>query len=158
MDDVYSDMKQHCLSGGLNSGRLGDGNSHGSSSKHSDSMSDDIPPLPAAPSGKHKVSHTSGPLSGGGGEVGGQSDLQSANTPYEVLMHDLTQAKRQLIELHNLVSQVFLLPYYVRYTVYTGFCQPPPKESRSLNPIKVAKLSGFLLGIASRWSLKAILE
>jgi len=26
----------------------------------------------------------------------------SQNTPYEVLMHDLTQAKRQLIELHNL--------------------------------------------------------
>ena len=99
VDDVYSDMKQHCLSGGLNPGRLGDGNSHGSSSKHSDSMSDDNPP---APTGKHKAS---GPLSGGGGAgQSGPADLQSVNTPYEVLLHDLTQAKRQLIELHNLVS------------------------------------------------------
>ena len=98
VDDVYSDMKQHCLSGGLNPGRLGDGNSHGSSSKHSDSMSDDNPP---APTGKHKAS---GPLSGGGAGHSGPADLQSVNTPYEVLMHDLTQAKRQLIELHNLVS------------------------------------------------------
>ena len=83
MDDVYSDMKH--MNGGS---RLGDGNSHGSSSKHSDSMSDDNPPPPAA--------------------AGPSTSTATANggTPYEVLMHDLTQAKRQLIELHNLVSQI----------------------------------------------------
>lgn len=54
--------------------RAGDGNS--SSSKQSDSMSD----------------------SGGGG---GKSN---GHVPYEVLLQDLTQAKRQLLELHNLVS------------------------------------------------------
>ena len=59
--------------------RIGDGNSRGSSSKHSDSMSDD-------------VAMTNG----------------NSNVPYEVLLQDLTQAKRQLIELHNLVS-FFLL-------------------------------------------------
>ena len=42
-------------------------------------------------------------------------------------------------------------------TVYIGFCdQPLSQGSRSLNPMEVAKLSGFPLGIATRWSLKAI--
>lgn len=86
MDDVYSDMKH--MSG---NSRLGDGNSHGSSSKHSDSMSDDNHPPP--PGG----ASSNGAPSGGATAANG--------TPYEVLMHDLTQAKRQLIELHNLVSQ-----------------------------------------------------
>ena len=43
-------------------------------------------------------------------------------------------------------------------TVYIGFYdQPPSQESGSLNPVVVAKLSGFSLGLATRWSLKAIL-
>ena len=53
----------------LRSLRMGDGTSNGSSSKHSDSMSD---------SGLH--------------------------VPYEVLLQDLTNAKRQLLELRSLVS------------------------------------------------------
>ena len=37
------------------------------------------------------------------------------------------------------------------------FCdQPPSRGSRSLNQMEVAKSSGFPLGIATRWSLKAI--
>ena len=44
-----------------------------------------------------------------------------------------------------------------RSTVYIGFCDiPPSRGSRSLNPMEVAKSSGFPLGIATRWSLKAI--
>ena len=40
-------------------------------------------------------------------------------------------------------------------TVYIGFYdQPPSQESGSLNPVVVAKLSGFSLGLATRWSLK----
>ena len=34
--------------------------------------------------------------------------------------------------------------------------QPPSQGSRSLNPLEIARLSGFPLGIATRWSLKAI--
>lgn len=54
--------------------RAGDGNS--SSSKQSDSMSD----------------------SGNG------NGSTKPTVPYEVLLKDLTQAKRQLLELHSLVS------------------------------------------------------
>ena len=40
-------------------------------------------------------------------------------------------------------------------TVYIGFYdQPLSQGSRSLNPIVVAKLSGFSLGLTTRWSLK----
>ena len=36
-------------------------------------------------------------------------------------------------------------------TVYIGFCdQRPSRGSRSLNPMEVAKSSGFPLGIATR--------
>ena len=52
------------------------GDGNSSSSKHSDSMSD----------------------SGGG--------KNSGSVPYEVLLKDLTQAKRQLLELHNLVRSM----------------------------------------------------
>ena len=46
----------------------------------------------------------------------------------------------------------------IQYTVYIGFSdQPPSQGSRSLNPMEVAKLSGFSLGLATRWLLKAIL-
>ena len=39
-------------------------------------------------------------------------------------------------------------------TVYIGFYdQPPSQGSRSLNLIVVAKLSGFSLGLTTRWSL-----
>jgi hypothetical protein len=31
----------------------------------------------------------------------------NGNIPYDILLHDLTQAKRQLLELHNLVSVGF---------------------------------------------------
>ena len=42
-------------------------------------------------------------------------------------------------------------------TVYIGFYdQPRSRGSRSLNPMEVAKLSGYPLGIATRRSLKAI--
>ena len=48
--------------------------------------------------------------------------------------------------------------HVLRNTVYIGFCdQPQSQGSRSLNPMEVAKLSGFSLGLATRWSLKAIL-
>ena len=40
-------------------------------------------------------------------------------------------------------------------TVYIGFYdQPPSQGSRSLNPIVVAKLNEFSLGLTTRWSLK----
>ena len=42
----------------------------------------------------------------------------------------------------------------IQNTVYIGFCdQPPSQGSRSLNLIVVAKLSGFSLGLTTRWSL-----
>ena len=47
-------------------------------------------------------------------------------------------------------TQTFCLPI----TVYIGFYdQPPSQGSRSLNLIVVAKLSGFSLGLTTRWSL-----
>ncbi len=63
--------------------RVGDGksNSAGGSSKHSDSMSD---------SGNNNSSSNSN---------------NKSSVPYEILLKDLTQAKRQLLELHNLVSK-----------------------------------------------------
>ena len=40
-------------------------------------------------------------------------------------------------------------------TVNIGFYdQPSSQGSGSLNPVMVAKLSGFSLGLATRWSLK----
>ena len=45
-------------------------------------------------------------------------------------------------------------PPQVENTVYIGFSdQPPSQGSRSLNLIVVAKLSGFSLGLTTRWSL-----
>ena len=41
---------------------------------------------------------------GDGHSDGKHSDTMSDNIPYDVLLQDLTQAKRQLLELHNLVS------------------------------------------------------
>ena len=59
----------------------GDGmNSAAGSSKQSDSMSDS-------------------------GKSNGVSNGGSNSLPYDVLSRDLTQAKRQLLELHSLVSQ-----------------------------------------------------
>ena len=50
-----------------------------------------------------------------------------------------------------------MLHEHKRNTVYIGFYdQPRSRGSRSLNPMEVAKLSGFPLGIATRRSLKAI--
>ena len=41
-------------------------------------------------------------------------------------------------------------------TVYVGFWDQPPSEgSRLLNPVEVAKVSGFWLLIATSWLLKA---
>mgnify|MGYP001209069960 CR=1 FL=1 len=34
------------------------------------------------------------------------SDQGNSNIPYDILLQDLTQAKRQLLELHNLVSDL----------------------------------------------------
>ena len=42
------------------------------------------------------------------------------------------------------------------YSLHWICDQPLSRGSRSLNPMEVAKSSGFLLGIATRWSLKAI--
>ncbi len=70
--------------------RTGDGNSN--SSKHSDSMSD---------SGNNNNGNSGGNIKDGGGGGGG------SNIP-EVLIKDLTQTKRQLLQLHNLVSRTFL--------------------------------------------------
>ena len=69
-------------------GNIPDGNSHGGSSKHSDSMSDEVPP-------PHRLNKN--------GRVLDDSDMDG-HIPYEVLMNDLTQAKRQLVDLQNLVS------------------------------------------------------
>ena len=46
------------------------------------------------------------------------SDTMSdqGNIPYDVLLQDLTQAKRQLLELHNLVRQ-----YIHTYNFYLDF-------------------------------------
>ena len=41
---------------------------------------------------------------GDGNSSGKLSDSECGNVPYEVLIQDLTQAKRQLLELHSLVS------------------------------------------------------
>ena len=41
-------------------------------------------------------------------------------------------------------------------TVYIGFWDQPPSEgSRLLNPVEVAKVSGFWLPIVTSWLLKA---
>ena len=58
-------------------GNIPDGNSHGGSSKHSDSMSDEVPP-------PHRLNKN--------GRVLDDSDMDG-HIPYEVLMNDLTQAK-----------------------------------------------------------------
>ena len=34
-------------------------------------------------------------------------DPKDKNIPYDVLLEDLSQAKRQLLELHNLVRRLF---------------------------------------------------
>ena len=73
----------------LRSLRTGDGNS-ATSSKQSDSMSDS---------------------GGGAGGVqpmtnGGSGGVNASGIPYEVLLDDLNQAKRQLLELHKLVSKL----------------------------------------------------
>lgn len=73
-------------------GNIPDGNSHGGSSKHSDSMSDEVPP-------PHRLNKN--------GRALDDSDMDG-HIPYEVLMNDLTQAKRQLVDLQNLVS-VFVI-------------------------------------------------
>ena len=73
-------------------GNIPDGNSHGGSSKHSDSMSDEVPP-------PHRLNKNGRGLSNGIDD----SDMDG-HIPYEVLMNDLTQAKRQLVDLQNLVS------------------------------------------------------
>ena len=73
-------------------GNIPDGNSHGGSSKHSDSMSDEVPP-------PHRLNKNGRGLSNGIDD----SEMDG-HIPYEVLMNDLTQAKRQLVDLQNLVS------------------------------------------------------
>ena len=70
-----------------------DGNSHGGSSKHSDSMSDEVP--------THNRLQSNGRAMSNGVE---DTELDSGHIPYDVLINDLTQAKRQLIDLQNLVS------------------------------------------------------
>ena len=77
-------------------GNIPDGNSHGGSSKHSDSMSDEVPP-------PHRLDKNGRAISNGIDD----SEMDGGHIPYEVLMNDLTQAKRQLVDLQNLVS---LLP------------------------------------------------
>ena len=72
-------------------GNIPDGNSHGGSSKHSDSMSDETPPQHPT----HHNGHTNGVE---------DSTVDSGHIPYDVLIHDLTQAKRQLLDLQSLVS------------------------------------------------------
>ena len=58
----------------------------------------------------------------------------------------------------NIGRQYDLKTFFLVYTVFIGFCdQPPSRGSRSLNPMEVAKSSGFPLGIATRWSLKDFL-
>ena len=82
-------------------GHIPDGNSHGSSSKHSDSMSDDLTP---------QVQHSRFQPNGGGSMMMAGNSIvdngkgDSGHIPYDVLLHDLTQAKRQLIDLQTLVS------------------------------------------------------
>ena len=75
-----------------------DGNSHGSSSKHSDSMSDDASPY-------HRLSHNGAMVPNGIEDT--KTDV--GHIPYEVLIHDLTQAKRQLLDLQSLVSNQTVL-------------------------------------------------
>ncbi|TRY77851.1 hypothetical protein TCAL_06147 [Tigriopus californicus] len=72
--------------------RTGDGNSQSSSGgKPSDTLSDDVPVLPLIPSQK--------PMS-----RGSDKDQTPPFLPYDVLLRDLTQAKRQLLELQNLLT------------------------------------------------------
>ena len=79
-------------------GNIPDGNSHGGSSKHSDSMSDELP----SPHHPRVQNNTGRAISDC---IDDTSTLDSnGHIPYEVLIHDLTQAKRQLIDLQNLVS------------------------------------------------------
>ena len=73
-----------------------DGNSHGGSSKHSDSMSDEVPPH------HHSLQQHNGHIVSNGIEHTVMDDV--GHIPYDVLIHDLTQAKRQLIDLQSLVS------------------------------------------------------
>lgn len=74
--------------------RTGDGNSQSSSGgKPSDTLSDDVPVLPLIPSQK--------PMS-----RGSDKDQTPPFLPYDVLLRDLTQAKRQLLELQNLVRGI----------------------------------------------------
>ena len=75
-----------------------DGNSHGGSSKHSDSMSDEVPP-------HHLLQSNSRTVSNGVEDA----ELDGGHIPYEVLINDLTQAKRQLIDLQNLVSPIIVI-------------------------------------------------
>ena len=81
-------------------GNIPDGNSHGGSSKHSDSMSDELP----SPHHPRVQNNTGRAISDC---IDAASTLDSnGHIPYEVLIHDLTQAKRQLIDLQNLVSGI----------------------------------------------------
>ena len=75
----------------LRSLRTGDGNS-AASSKQSDSMSD---------SGGGGGGHANNSNSNHGGL---ERAVNANGIPYEVLLQDLNQAKRQLLELHTLVS------------------------------------------------------
>lgn len=70
-----------------------DGNSHGGSSKHSDSMSDEVLP-------HHRLQHNGHTVSNGIEDT----TMDVDHIPYDVLIHDLTQAKRQLVDLQSLVS------------------------------------------------------
>ncbi len=74
--------------------------------------------------------------SGSGGSAGGSSkhsDSMSdsgckSSVPYEVLLKDLTQAKRQLLELHQLVSWYFA---FLRHNRKVGQKQFPVFTPRS---------------------------
>ena len=74
-----------------------------------------------------------------------RNNAPSANDQLFYIEQNVT--KRYSLESNNYIKQI-------EKTVYIGFCdQPQSKRSRSLHPQVVAKLSGFSLGITTRWSL-----
>ena len=78
---------------GMYGANIPDGNSHGGSSKHSDSMSDELNP-------NQRLQNNGRVVSDGIDDTA----MDNGHIPYDVLIHDLTQAKRQLIDLQTLVS------------------------------------------------------
>ena len=57
---------------------------------------------------------------GDGTSCGGKDSDSGNNIPYEVLIQDLTQAKRQLLELHSLVS-FFWNFYFLKFFLVNVF-------------------------------------